>query len=442
MKIFINLIIIICSLSLHTFAQKKEKKDKRRINIERSPEQELVYSDHDYLPYIKSVQFYPNAQEQTIPILALNSDDKLFLSFDDLRADNRTFYYTIEHCTFDWKSSNLSTLEYIEGVTEDRVFDYKSSMNTLQAYTHYQLSFPNEGSMIPKLSGNYLLKVYEDADKSRLILTRKFYVYRQEVGLDIKTLPSFDVSKRKQNQKLNIEVSLEQLNINNPYQDIKVVVKQNRRDDMQEILSKPMFVKEDQLIYNNNKTLDFDGGNEFHNLDIRSFRLLSGQIQNSVKDSLRKLILIPDQDLSTETYSFSFDEDGKYFIRNSDFEDSEVEGDYANIEFTLKTPPPSNGEKLYIVGLFNNFDTTNENEMVYDIQGGVWKGVLKLKQGLYHYTYKCIDENGKVLVNKYNGHHFETGNTYDVFTYYRKPATRWDELVGYGTVKTAVNERR
>ncbi|MFC6100906.1 type IX secretion system plug protein [Olivibacter domesticus] len=442
MKAFINFTIVICCLNLHVFAQKKEKKEKRRINIERSPEQELSYSDRDYLPCIKSVQFHPNGEEQAIPILSLNSGDQLFLSFDDLRADNRTFYYTIEHCTFDWKSSNLSTLEYIEGVTEDRIFDYKSSVNTLQSYTHYQLSFPNEGSMLPKLSGNYLLKVYEDADKSRLILTRKFYVYRQEVGLDINILPSFDVSKRKQNQKLNVEVNLEQLNINNPYQDIKVVVKQNRRDDMQEVLSKPMFVKENQLIYNNNKTLDFDGGNEFHNLDIRSFRLLSGQIQNSIKDSLRTLILIPDQDLSAETYSFSFDEDGKYFIRNNDFDDSEIEGDYARIEFTLKTAPPSKGERLFIVGLFNNFETNSENEMIYDLEKKAWKGFLKLKQGLYHYTYKSIDENGKVLVNKYNGHHFETGNTYDVFTYYRKPATRWDELVGYGTVKTANNERR
>lgn len=442
MKVFINLTIVICCLSLHVFAQKKEKKEKRRLNIERSPEQELAYTDRDYLPFIKSVQFYPNGEEQSIPILSLNSGDQLFLSFDDLRADNRTFYYTIEHCTFDWKSSNLSTLEYIEGITEDRIFDYKSSVNTLQNYTHYQLSFPNEGSMLPKLSGNYLLKVYEDADKSRLILTRKFYVYRQEVGLNINILPSFDVSKRKQNQKLNVEVRLEQLNINNPYQDIKVVVKQNRRDDMQEVLSKPMFVKEDQLIYNNNMTLDFDGGNEFHNLDIRSFRLLSGQIQNSTKDSLRTLILIPDQDLSAESYSFSFDEDGKYFIRNNDFDDSEIEGDYARIEFTLKTAPPSKGERLYVVGLFNNFETNSENEMIYDLEKKAWKGFLKLKQGLYHYAYKSIDENGKVLVNKYNGHHFETGNTYDVFTYYRKPATRWDELVGYGTVKTANNERR
>lgn len=440
MKTFINLTIIICCLSLQTFAQKKEKK--RRAKIERSPEQELIYRDHDYLPYIKSVQFYPSGEEQSIPLLLLNSGDQLFLSFDDLRADNRTFYYTVEHCTFDWKSSNLSTLEYIEGLTEDRIFDYKSSVNTLQSYTHYELSFPNEGSMLPKLSGNYLLKVYEDADKSRLILTRKFYVYRQEVGLNIKILPSFDVLKRKQNQKLNVEINLGQLSVNNPYQDIKVLVMQNRRDDIQEILSKPMFVKDKQLIYNNNKTLDFDGGNEFHNLDIRSFRLLSGQVQNSSVDSLRSLLLIPDQDLSDETYSFSFDEDGKYFIRNNDFENSDIEGDYARVEFSLRTEAPPKGERVFVVGLFNGYQTTDENEMIYDTQEKAWKVRVMLKQGLYHYTYKCIDANGKVLINKYNGHHFETGNTYDVFSYYRKPATRWDELIGYGTVKTAVNEQR
>lgn len=419
------------------FKQKHKKKEKKRIRIERSPEQELKYGNVDYLPAIKSVQFYQAQEEQSLPLLPLGGNEQLFLSFDDLRADNRTYYYTIEHCTSDWQSSNLSTIEYIDGLTEDRLYDYKSSVNTLQNYTHYELRFPTEGSMIPKLPGNYLLKVYEDADKSRLILTRRFYVLGQEVSVGIKILPSFKVVKRKENQKLNIEINLGSLQLNNPYQDIKVVVRQNRRDDIQEALTKPMFVREGQLIYNNNETFDFDGGNEFRNLDLRSFRLLSGQISGASKDSLRRMELMPDQDLAAESYSFSYDEDGKFFIRNNDFEQSDTEGDYAWVSFTLKTDsPPKDNEQVYIAGIFNNFKTDTENEMKYDAEQKLWRGDLFLKQGLYHYTY-INKVNGKELLNKYNGHHFETGNTYDVFIYYRKPATRWDELIGFATVNTS-----
>src|SRR5690606_36484808 len=170
-----------------------QKKEKNRVRMERSLEQDLRYEDVNCLPVIKSVQFYQAKEEQSPPLMTLGGGDQFFLSFDDLRADNRTYYYTIEHCTTDWRSSNLSSIEYIDGLTEDRLYDYKSSVNTLQAYMHYELRFPNEGSMITKLPGNYLLKVYEDADKARLILTRRFYVLRQDVSVGIKTLPSFNV---------------------------------------------------------------------------------------------------------------------------------------------------------------------------------------------------------------------------------------------------------
>lgn len=426
MKIFISFLILACSFSLSAYAQKRERRDLRYDNV-------------DYLEAIKSIQFYNAKEEQSLPLLPLNSDEQLFLSFDDLREGSRTYYYTIEHCGADWQRSNLSAIEYIDGLTEDRIYDYKNAVNTLQTYTHYQLRFPSNESMKPKLAGNYLLKIYEDADQSQLILTRKFYVYKQSVGVNIQVLPSFNVAKRKENQKLNITLNLGGLVVNNPYQDIKVVVKQNRRDDIQEVLKKPMFVKNGQLIYNNNATLDFDGGNEFRTLDLRSFRLLSAQLSQEVLDTIRKITVMTDQDLSGEAYSFSFDENGKSYIRNNDFDDQDIEGDYALVSFTLeakKTPKPT--EKVYLVGMFNNYKTEQENEMKYDVDRRIWQGALFLKQGAYQYTYKCMENEGKIDdPNAYNGHHFETGNTYDVYVYYRKPATSWEELVGFGTLNTS-----
>jgi len=436
MKTFINLIILVCCINTSISAQKKERK---RARIERSPIQDLQYDDVNYLSAIKTVQCYNSQEEQSLPQLTLNGDQQLYVSFDDLRADNRTFYYTIEHCTSDWKSSNLSTIEYIDGLTEDRIFDYKSSVNTLQSYTHYHFTFPGNGSMTPKIAGNYLLKVYEDADQSRLLFTRRFYVIKQDIGVDIQLLPSFNVAKRKKNQKLNVELHLGRLEVNNPYQDMKLIVTQNRRNDIKEVLSKPMFVKSGQLIYNNNTTLDFGGGNEFRNLDLRSFRLLSAQISEGAVDSSRKIMLIPDHDLSTETYSFSYDEQGKFFIRNSDFEDQDVEGDYAWVTFTLELQQePENNEKVYVVGLFNDFQMNRDNELTYMADKKVWQGSVLLKQGVYQYTYKSVVD-GKELANKYNGDHYETGNSYEVFIYYRKPATRWEELIGFGSVSTSSN---
>src|SRR5690606_4525810 len=109
----------------------------------------------------------------------------------------RNFYFSLEHCDANWNPSKLSPLEYAEGYNEERILTYGSSVNTLQPYTHYQVDFPTK-NIRPKLAGNYLLKVYEDADKSRLIITRRFYVIAPLMSVSAEMVPSMDVSKRSQ----------------------------------------------------------------------------------------------------------------------------------------------------------------------------------------------------------------------------------------------------
>src|SRR5690606_24343789 len=113
--------------------------------------------------------------------------------------------------------------------------------------------------------------------------------------------------------------------------------------------------------------------------------------------------------------------------------------EYALITFYLDDAHQSN-QDIYIAGLFNDYHRTPASRMTYNTEQKRHEITLLLKQGLYDYTYVLADNNGKVDPVHINGNHFETTNSYQVLCYYRKPGTRWDELVAYHTVNSRNND--
>lgn len=405
-----------------------QQKKKAKKSFERSPRQELVYTNKAYISAIKTVQLYPTGKENRLPVYVLGSADPLLLSFDDLRGDIRNYYFSIEHCNQDWTPSRASVLDYVEGFNEDRIEDYTASMGSLQAYTHYSLSFPTQ-QLKPKLAGNYLLKVYEDADKDRLVLTQRFYVLNNLVNISSSILPSAQVSLRQSNQKLNVSLKTA-LTVNNPQRDLTVLVKQNQRSDYQMALQTPSYFAGNEIKYSNAESLDFKGNNEFRYIDLRSFRLAAEGVHSIVRDSSTYIQLMANEDNKGQTYGTTFDENGRFFIRNRETQDQVATEDYADVTFSLKTTQSFNG-KIYLVGGFNDFQRSPENLLALNAESGLWQVTLKLKQGLYDYEYVLEDDTGKVHTDFFAGSHFQTGNDYQILIYNRRMGTYWDELVGF-----------
>lgn len=389
----------------------------------------FVYENKVYQSSIKTVECYNSKKEQSIPIYTLKSGETLTFGFDDLKGGNRGFSYTVEHCTSDWKPSKINSIDYLESFNEDIISKYRYSFNTLEKFTHYELILPNE-QIKPKIAGNYLLKVYENGNKNKPVISQRFFVLNPLLNVGTEIVPSSNVADRYKKQKVNFTI-FHQMSIQNPYQDLKTIVMQNNSPNTAILNTKPTFIKPGSLVYNELNTNEFWAGNEYRKFDTRSFRFKAEHVQDIYVDTINTAVLFTDITGNTPKYSNQFDENGNFFIRNQDGRDPITDSDYAKVMFSLSANPPDDKGSIYVVGRFNNYALDPANKLKYDAGKKKYVANLKLKQGLYDYKYVWLGEDGKYDDTFFEGSFFETDNSYQVFVYYRKPGGRWEELIGF-----------
>ena len=76
-------------------------------------------------PYnIKTITFSQNVNN-TIPFFRLG--ENFDLQFDDLYGNEADYYYTIEQYNYDWTPSQLLKNEYLNGLDNQRIQNYKNS---------------------------------------------------------------------------------------------------------------------------------------------------------------------------------------------------------------------------------------------------------------------------------------------------------------------------
>ncbi len=375
---------------------------------------------------IKSVQLKPIGSKNAIPIARLGSAFEF--SFDDLDADNKEYQYKIEHMTYDWKSSNLQSNQYINGFEQNYIVDITNSFNTLQSYTHYSLRIPNQNTIITK-SGNYLLSILNDDDE--VILTRRFILYEDLTTVGVNVIRSRNTKTVNTQQTVQFIVNHEKLFLNNPTQEIKVQLMQNNIWDTAISDITPLFIRNNQLIYNHTLKTNFWGGNEYFNFDNKHIRNTNVNIAKTERRDLFHNYLYANTERHYKPYTYFPDINGQFVIRTLDANDEASEADYAMMHFALEVDEPYNKD-VYVYGAFNDFQLEEENKMVYNEIENVYEASIILKQGFYNYTYVIADENNNIDTTTINGSFFETENTYNVIIYYRPFGALFDRVVGVG----------
>jgi hypothetical protein len=382
--------------------------------------------------YIKSIEFRGNSNITGNPIIQLG--EQLTLDFDDIIGDEADYYYTVNYYNYNWSPSELVKAEYMEGFDNTRIYNYTNSFNTLQPYTHYKLKIPNKDTQGFKVSGNYMLKVFNN--NKEIVFSRKFMVYQPltQVGVSIKR--SRDLNFINSKQVVNFIVDSPDLLLRNPEQTVKIVILQNHilKSAIKDI--NPQYTIGNQLIYKYDQETAFWAGNEYLYFDSKDVRSPTININRIELLDLYHHYLFTDRARDTEPYTYNPDINGQFVIRNLQGVNSSIEADYVWTHFNFQNYDPLDGGEIYMYGAFNNFELDASTLMTYNKISGLYENAQLFKQGFYNYKYVLLRKDGSIDQGFFSGNFDKTENEYQVLVYFRDLGSRYDKIIGLGSANS------
>ncbi len=486
MKINYILFLLCFVLCAPLLGQSKKGKNKKREKVKVDLQEVLDNTNRIYTDNIRTIKFHPFGFPLAEPIVTLNSGGRLILTFDDVDLDVKNYTYSIQQCNKDWTvNEDINLFDFLDGFENEILQDYAFSKTRYSDYVHYTLVIPNE-RIRWKISGNYVLKVFDDSDDKNMVLTRRFMVSENKATV----IPDIRVSNKqdqhRSHQEIFFDISAEQEIFTNQISQLSATVIQNAHWNGAATNVKPLFIKQERIEFRQQNKAVFEAGKEWRFVDMRSLqnRLNFVEAIEEVEEGF-DLLIKKEKPRVHQNYFNSADANGKYIIQNfdhisfrrlgnqvridttttvedlseeelaerdqinelveqinqSDIERNEREqnlvGEYVLTYFTLDANQPFYGGDVYLFGEFTDWRIEDQFKLNYNDKMLQYETEVLLKQGYYNYMYAFQAEKDrgtqKFTFEEVEGNWFEADNDYTVLIYYRPFGARYDQIIGHKT---------
>lgn len=376
----------------------------------------------------RTLQVKVGGNDMLPPVVELNSGQTLTIEFDEIGEDRSYLRYELIHCNSDWKPSGLIASEFLDGFNEATVDDYAFSRATLTHYVHYTITIPNPGMRLT-VSGNYLVRIYDEEDPETTLLQVRIYVNEATMRLEANASSLTDIDRNMSHQQVDVTVDVDRVPVRDMWSDLRLVVEQNGRPDMARTPSAPLKVFGSKAYFEHRPELIFPAGNEYRRMEVISTRYTPmgvaeiGRVGNTFA-----FYLNPDFPRSNSGYTYDSTQHGRFRVREYDTELPDTEADYVAVYFSLESPELPGGD-IFIDGDLTNRLFDPESRMVYNRATGAYEAIMYLKQGAYNYQYLFVPTGSTAgSTAEIEGDYAPTGNEYTVRLYYRAPGERYDRL--------------
>ena len=259
------------------------------------------------------------------------------------------------------------------------------------------------------------------------------------VPVSVTAASQTDIDYNKSHQQLSIVVDTERAMVDDPFNDLIVIAGQNGRLDSEVAFRQPLRASGSKVIFEHQQPLIFDAGNEY-----RRFEIVNEQYPGMGVDHIEYFdpyyhyVLYLDQSRADEPYSYDQTQHGRYFIREYNSQESDLEADYGVVHFSLDYPETP-GAMIFLDGDFVQRRFDDNSRLFYNHATGRYERAMLLKQGAYNYQYLIVPPGAKRgYTSAIEGDKYQTVNEYNVRVYHRRRGERYDRLIGSATTSSDI----
>lgn len=389
----------------------------------------LIFSQN-----IKSIQlFNPNTNDET-PVIYFGQ--QLILKFDDLSDSYQTYRYTYKHFNRNWQEDSLFFNEFASGSFNAIIDTRQTSFNTVQSYSNYTLTFPNN-DIKPMISGNYEIVVYQNSS-SQPLFTKRFCLVENRANLGVNVSRFQNAALPELNQRIQVEAQSTGANLSANLNSLSLSVIQNNNWQLGRFNFHPSASLGNKVLFQQ-LGLTFPGNNEFYYFDNKIINQAFDQVANVANaNGQNETFLFPVLAFPLN-YQNQGDVNGAFYFRRNDLgteRNADNEADYSWVYFNLNSEKTE--KQLYVLGQFNNYVTDKTSEMFYDAEHKCYTAKIYLKQGFYNYLLATKNADGQLNYGEINGNFWQTQNLYQAFLYVQPFGKNYDALIGYGEYRPVV----
>ncbi len=381
-----------------------------RQDADRSPQLWLVPGQLMADNEVYSIRLHRTGRPGSAPVIELNRNEQLRLSFETIGFESRSFRIHFTHRNPDWSESGIPPERFSDGFFQRNLTGGTLSRSSRPYFRTYEIDFPDREISF-RISGNYMVHV-TDADTREELFSMPFFVHENQGSL-----------------RSSVEISRV------PRQDLRIEHRPVNIFQLPDMAEQPQFNLEFRIYQNQMwgrpaepRELDFSDPSEAYS------RITSGQAfigdyefrQLNLENVTQLRSGIADVDPAAEPVILTLTDDAEGFTRPVSpaapgryAPSADPQARYAEVRFRFHTEQAiGENEELHLVGDFNRWSISDDTRMEFNETIGRWEAGAVMKEGSYRYKYVVVS-NGRVDDLRFDALFAGGYQQYHTFVYYR-----------------------